>query len=573
MTKQQELEQKFPYPKYEKYEPRPGNYVPEPGDETMYEYLLGCVGRLRADYGDYTAFINVDCKTPISRLLADVEKFAAYLHGNGFGKGDVITVFLPTCAHAYIVVYALSKLGIIADIVHPLTPPSELNAMLDHTKSKGVIILDRLVAPHAEVLGDRFTVVCSTADYTSGPISLLVKLDDKKNSNVPDNVNFHRWRDVMKNSYGRAPTVSGGGHETALYMHGGGTTGKSKTVQLSAFAMNSLAHALYLLDREHPYGKCCTLAVLPIFHAFGLGGILHYPMCNAYAALIMPKFDAKKANDYVKKYHVTEILGVPLMFKKMFAEENFDNPGLKNLLFCFSGGDFVSEEMVEQIDARIAKNGGTGYFSRGWGLTELSAVCAANNSSYYKKGSCGHAMQGLELAIFDGSGRRLPPGEVGEIAGRGATMMNGYLPDENVHDSGIWYDDEGRDWVLTGDMGYMDEEGYLFMSGRKKRIIVIAGYNVYPATVEGKIEEIPFIREVCAAQAYDAEGKPFMRLYVSLRDPAYGEEKAIAELTKFCEDNFEVHTRPREICVIDAMPRTKMEKIDFLKLTETPPTA
>ena len=559
--------------RYEKYEERPERYIREPGDQTMYEFMLECTNRVRKDVGgDFTAFVNINCKTSCSKVISDVEIFAGYLAANGFKKGDVITVFLPTGPHAFIVVYALNKLGVIANIVHPLTPPDELAEMLAQTGSKGIIILDRLCKGKESILRNTFTVVCSTADYTTFPIKLLVKADDKKNSEVPEGSSIHRWEAAMKEKHPSAPTVTGGAKETAIYMHGGGTTGKSKTVMLSSYALNSLAYGLYLLDRPHEYGNSYSLAVLPIFHAFGLGGCLHYAMCNGYGALLMSKFDAVEANKLVAKYNVVEILGVPLMFKKMFAAENFENKGLKNILFWDSGGDFVSEEFVEQFDAVLEKNGSHAKFSRGWGLTELCAVCSCNNYSYYKKYSCGHAIQGLELAAFDENGKRLPAGEIGELGGRGATMMNGYLPDGVVEGDGFFFDENGEKWVLTGDMGYVDEEGYVFLSGRKKRIIVIAGYNVYPATVEGKIEGLDFIREVCAAQAYDEKGSPFMRLYVSLKE-GFAEAECVEKLTKFCEDNFTQFSRPREIKVIDAMPRTKMEKIDFLALTEDPPKA
>ncbi|MCR5041535.1 MAG: acyl--CoA ligase [Clostridia bacterium] len=553
---------------YSGYGPRPENYIAKPEDQTMYEFMLECSDKIIRDHGDYTAFVNVKSATSVKKVRSDVEKVAAFLAHEGFGEGDVITVFLPTGAHAFPVLYALNKLGIIANIVHPLTPAAELRQMLADTNSKGMFILDRLCKGKEDIISSMFTVVCSTSDYVRMPLKLLVKADDKKNSVPVSGERVHYFADVMKSSFPAVDTVHFPARDNAVYLHGGGTTGKSKTVMLSNYALNSLAYGLYLLDRPHDYGNSYTLAVLPIFHAFGLGGCLHYAMCNGYSALLMSKFDAREANELIKKYNVVEALGVPLMFKKMFAEDNFENKGLKNVLFWDSGGDFVSEEFVEEFDSVLAKNGSRAMFSRGWGLTELCAVCTCNNYSYYRKNSCGHALEGLELAVFDENGKKLPAGEVGEIGGRGATMMNGYLPDGTVEGDGFFIDENGEKWVLTGDMGYLDEDGYLFLSGRKKRIIIIAGYNVYPATVEGKIEGLDFIREVCCAQAYDGD-KPFMRMYVSLKEGADRKE-CLDKLEKIVETELEQHSRPKEIEILDALPRTKMEKIDFLALTEEP---
>lgn len=561
------------FPKYEKYQGRPENYLTEPNGETIYEYARKCNGRVTKDNGDTVAFVSQDCKTRYSKLWADVDKLADYLASQGFKKGDCMTIFLPTSAHSFTSFYALTKLGIKANIVHPLTSEKELNETMKLCSSKGIFILDRFAGKYKETLKNNFTIVCSTHDYCTGLMKVLVKADDKKNSDVPVYPNVHIYEQIMKGDFPKTEAVHYDAEETKMYMHGGGTTGKSKTIQLSSRAINYLAYNLYQLDKPHDYKNSYSLGVLPTFHAFGLVGILHYPVCNGYGVLLMPKFDAKKANDMIKKYPVREILGVPLMFQKMFAEPNFVNKGIKNITVgYFSGGDFVSEEFIDNFDRVMKENGSNTMFSRGWGLTECCAVCCSNNYLYYEKGSCGHPLQGTEIEILDENHKPLPAGEVGEIAVRSTAMMNGYLPDGTIKETGIWTDENGKYWVLTGDMGHLSEGGFLYFDGRKKRIIIIAGYNVYPATIEGKLGNLEYIREVCAAQAYTSDGKPFMRLFISLKpDCGLTEQQAVDKTMKFCEENFNKFSIPREIKVIDALPRTKIEKIDFLALTEKPP--
>lgn len=546
-------------------------YLIEPKDESCYEYLQNCYTRIAKDHGDYTAFVNQDCKTSMKKMFEDIENLAGYLTECGFKRGDVITIFLPTSAHAFVAFYALNKLGIIANFVHPLTPPDALKEMLELTGSKALFILDRAIASFTSIVSKTHTIVCSTSDYTSGIMKFLVKLDDNKNSNVPDMPTVFRYRDVMKKKYPSVNTVSNPGKETLIYLHGGGTTGKSKTIKHSSFSLNSLAYKLYLLDRDHNYGDAYNICALPCFHAFGLGGAMHYALCNAYSAILVPKFDAVKVNNYIKKYHVQEILGVPNMFQKMYNADNFVNPGLKNLNLLFSGGDILSESFVNEFTSVLRANSSKAKLFRGWGLTEMCAICTTCSADHYKPDSIGMPLEGVKIRVLDADGKVLPAGEVGELSLSGDTMMNGYLSDGIVKESGIVKDENGVDWVNTGDMGYVDEDGFAYFTGRKKRIIIISGYNIYPYTMEQKIMTLDFIKEACAVQGYDNDKKPCVKLCVSLNDSSIDKEKTKKEILNFCETNLDRFSVPRKIEFMDALPRTKIEKLDFMKMSDKVP--
>lgn len=556
------------YPKPEK------GYLSKPGDQSCYEYLCECSSKIIKDVGDYTAFVNLDCETSVTQMIADVEKLAAYLQANGFKKGDVITVFLPTSAHAFIAFYALNKLGIICNMAHPLLPPDAIQEIINITKSKALFILDRAASAYEKVIENIFTIVCSTSDYTSGPIKPYVVADDAKNSNVPNLDTVHLYRDIMAGEYEKAETVRHLGKETMYYLGGGGTTGRSKIIKLSSYAFNYVAYACYIFDRDckkHEYGNSYSLCVLPCFHAYGLGEGMHYFVCNAYSCILMPKFDAQKANDYVSRYNVKEIFGVPNMFKKMIEADNFDNPGVKNLDFLSCGGDVVTKEFSETFNARVRKNGADCPIYPGYGLTEVCALATANSKSYNKLGTVGLPVDGTEILIVDENRKELPVGEVGEIMIHSETMMNGYLDDGYVENDGIWHDENGVDWILSGDAGYLDEEGYLYISGRIKRIIIISGYNIYPATIEQKVMLLDYVDEACAVQGYDDNGKVCVKLCVVLNDNSLDKEQIKEELFEYCKQNLGKYSVPRKIEFLDALPRTKMDKVDFMRLTENAP--
>lgn len=541
-------------------------------EQSAYEWMLQCNRRVLDLVGkDYPAFVNLDCKTMMEDMKKDVEKLAAFLSAKGFKKGDVIAVFLPTSAHAVIAFYALNKLGIIGNYIHPLTPPDKLAEILAFTKSKAIFALDLSAGYYTEIYKKMLTIICSTSDYTEGPVKQYLLANDEAKAAVPEGETIMRFRDIMAGEYAPVETVKGIGLETAVYMHSSGTTGKSKTVQLSSFAINSVAFKQYAVDVNHDYGESYSLCVLPCFHAFGLATGMHLCICHSYSLILMPKFDAVKANDYIKRYKVQYVDGVPNMFHKMFEAPNFENEGLKNLSMVFSGGDIVSESFISEFNAVLEKHGATGRLYRGWGLTEMSAVCSTNSSLGCKANSVGPVLDGLGICVLDENLKKLPAGEQGEIALRGDTMMNGYLPTEDDDFTGIWYDEDGVDWVRTGDMGYVDEDGFVFFTGRKKRIIIISGYNIYPYSIEQMLNALPYVTEVCAVQGYDDNAKPVVKLCVVKADADADENEIKENLIAYCKENLEGFSVPRKVVFYDSLPRTKMDKLDFISMSDPVP--
>lgn len=549
------------------------NYLKMPDKESCYEYLLACYERISADVGDYAAFVNVDCTTMMSDFIVDVEKLAAYIASNGFKKGDVLTIFLPTSAHAFTIFYALSKLGVIANFVHPLTPLNALKEMLAVTQSKGIFILDKFCEKFSPIIKDTFTVVCRTSDYTYGDIHDKLLKQEEENFIIPDFDTVNMFKDAINNSLEPVETLKDLYKDTAIYLHGSGTTGKSKIVKLSSLALNYNAYGQYQNDIYHEYGNSYSLCVLPCFHSFGVSTGIHYCLCNAYSCVIMPKFDAHKANENIRKYKIQYISGAPSMFEKMMNADNFINDGLKNLTCLYSGGDIVSEAFLDKFNSVLKENGSRGVLYRGWGLTEMCGACTKNSHLGCKKDSVGLPIPGMRIKIIDEDNNVLPVNTNGEIAITCKSIMNGYLPSEDVDFTGLYPDEEGTDWVHTGDMGYLDEEGYLFFTGRKKRIIVISAYNIYPYSIEQKIRELPYVKEACAVQGYDENSKPLVKLCLSLFETDMTEDEIREDVLNFCKENLDHFAVPRKIVFLDELPRTKLAKLDFLSMSDPVPVS
>ncbi len=570
----------IPYP-YKDY-PKPiKDYLLPPGEESCYEYMLSCYSRVSKDLGDnYTAFVtpvaNVESEIKIKRLFSDIDKLASFLYSKGIRKGDVFTAFLPNCGHGFTVFYALSKIGAIANFVHPLTPPAQLIDIMKYTKSKGVFLLDLFAAGYKSVIDEFMTIVCSVSDYCNKEdvAYKYAKGNEMQNAHVPESENITLFGDILAMDLPEAPTDHNPYKDDAIYLHGGGTTGKSKTIIHSAFSFNSLAYSMFVLDAPHDHAAAYSLCVLPSFHAFGLGVSMHYALCNAYKPIIIAKFDPIQANDLVSRYCVNEILGVPKMFEKMYDSPNFENDGVKNFRVLSMGGDKANLEFLDKFNKRIAELGANTKLSTGYGLTEMCAVCTTNYlpSGEYRVDSVGKPVPGVQIEIWDENDNKLPNGEIGEIVIKGDTMMNGYLPDTDIHETGIYTDKNGEKWIKSGDVAYFSEDGHLNFTSRIKRIIIISGYNIYPATIEEKIHEQDNIAEACAVQGYDENGKVCVKLCISLANPVEDEEAFKQKLLDYCKENIEGYGCPRKVEIYDALPRTKMEKIDFLKLTDPDPS-
>lgn len=533
---------------------------------TCYDYLKVCAQRL----GDYDAVLAFGSRTKLSRIITDTDAVAAYINSIGIKGGDVVTIILPNVVHSFPTFYALNKIGVIANIVHPLTSPEGLEEILDSTRSKAIFMLDVLAAPYAELINRKGIpcIICSNSDYVSGPVSLGVKVFEKvKGKGLEDFKNSIKYNKVVSLGKGKPTEDNHDGEKIAVYLHGGGTTGKSKTIMLSSNNLNNLAEKLNSLDVPHKPGDEYSLLVLPMFHAFGLGIAMHFPITHGFTSVPMTQFNAESANKILKKHNVTFVLGVPNMFKKMMEDKNFDGPHLKNLRLVFCGGDFLPERLVKEFNKTIAKNGGKGKLFRGYGLTEVSSVCTVNTYANNREDSIGKPLGDIVVEIWDEMKNKLPDGETGEIVVKGDTAMLGYYNGDNtVRDDGVYVDSNGERWILTGDLGHKDSDGFVYFTGRKKRMIVISGYNVYPIDIENAVLQIPFVNEACAVQGYQ-KNKPCVKLCITLKQPM-NHDDAIAEIQAFCKKNLAKFSCPRKIEIFEAFPRTKMSKIDFMELSD-----
>ena len=540
-----------------------------PDNKNCYQYLRYCT----EIYDDVYMMQHFGVKYYRSKIFADMDALAGYFQKDlGLKRGDVFTIFMPTTVQSIVAFYALNSIGVITNFVHPLMSTEFLKEQLEAVNSKGVMVLDVLMLKdktHIKTINDLGIpcIVCQSSDYSDGikefgcktGEALLRKLIISK---------FNKWTSYSAAlAKKRVPEqVKDNGHELGAYLNGGGTTGKSKTIKLTSKSINELVWRVSDLDEIKDPGEEAEVIVLPLFHCFGLCIGIHMAMCNSGRIIPMMQFDAKLFLKLMKKNRVVGFIGIPLMFQKLMREKDFDGPHLKNVRLMFCGGDDVSDGFIDEFNTYFEKWGAVGRLRQGYGLTETNSVCVTNSNDDYRRGSIGKPLRGVTVQLWDENHKEVPVGEVGEYAISGPTIMEGYYVEGEAPDHGVYTDENGEKWVLSGDLGYKDEDGYFYFAGRKKRLIIIAGYNVYPTDIEKVVGELDFIKECCAVQGWD-NGKSMVRLYASLRKD--GDKEAYKQqICETCESNFSKFYVPRDIIFVDELPQTPLMKIDFMKLTE-----
>lgn len=544
--------------------------LPAPQNINCYDYLKECT----SIYDDVYMMQHFGVKYRKSEIFRDIDALASYFQNDlGLKKGDVYTVFMPTTVQSIIAFYALNSIGVIVNMIHPLMSTDYLKEQLEVVHAKGVMILDLLSKDHVATINDSGLpcLVCCSSDYSKSVKKAGTKIGEALIKGIfPKIKNATYYKKAL--NYDKKPVFSTDNvDETAVYLNGGGTTGKSKTIKLTSRAINELVYRVSDLDEIHDPGNEAEVIVLPLFHCFGLCVAVHMALCNSARIIPMMQFNSKIFVNLMKKNKVVGIVGIPLMFQKLMRQKGFDGPHLKNMRIMFCGGDDVSEGFIKEFNAHFEKWGSGARLRQGYGLTEIASVCCTNTNNDNLDGSIGKALRGVNIEIWDDNCKPVPNGTVGEIVISGPTIMSGYYTDdEEADDYGLYTDENGVKWVLSGDLGYKDDEGYYHFSGRKKRLIVIAGYNVYPTDIEKTVGDMPFIKECCAVQGYNENGRPLVRLYASLLEK--GDEEAYKEqIRDVCLKNFSKYYVPRDIIFVDELPQTPLMKIDFMKLTKADP--
>lgn len=488
----------------------------------------------------------------------NIRKAIAYFQRLGVKEGDAVTVSLPNIPTCIYTLYALNALGAVQNIVHPLSPATEIIRTAKETNSVLTVVLSTLYKEHGKQFAESGikTAFANPMWDVSLRMRTACNLKYGKAKSTGVLYDLERFRQEKESSCicDRDPSLP------CIYLHSGGTTDVPKIIELSANALNNLVTKA---DEIVPHGFAgkSVFAVLPAFHGFGLAMGIHAPLFHGAACALMTKFNAKETVGWINEGKISFILGVPLLYQKLMKEPSFADSKLQNIECAFVGGDNVPPSLITAFDELMKQKGSEGRMLEGYGLTETVTVCTVNTVSNSRAGSVGKALRGISLSVRDENGKVLPCGEPGEVYIAGDTLMNGYYRDENATARTLVTHD-GITWVRSGDLGHLDEDGYLFLKSRIKRVFKIAGINVYPSEVEKIATDLQDDVRDAALELFETP-KPHLTLFlIKNRTSTRTDEEIKAEILQRIETRLLKYCVPDRIVFLDSFPQTKVGKTD-----------
>lgn len=550
--------------------------IPDPifDDPRCRTTMYGAIHLTAQEYPDEPAIDFMGRKTSFRALDSRIVSAAGAFYKAGFRKGDVVTVCMPNTPQAVICLYALNRIGCVANMVHPLSSETNITFYLNYSDSKAILTVDMFYEKIAAAASAawRHTKIFIARIQDELPVPLAAGYAFKnirKTVKLPKDDNIVLWSRFEKTGRGvKLPPVEYDAEKTAAILYSGGTSGTPKGICLSDYNFNALGCQIAAACGTKLGPGLKFLSVMPLFHGFGLGIGIHAVLEFGVESILIPTFTRDSYAAAVVKKKPNFIAGVPTLYEALLKAEKFKDADLSFLLGVFSGGDSLSPDLKRRADKFLEEHGSPVHIREGYGLTECVTASCLTPVSKEKEGSIGLPLRGMKYRIVKpGTFKDLPANEAGEIILNGPTLMLGYLKNEETNEQ-VVRTDKGERWLFTGDMGCMDEDGYVYFKQRIKRMIISSGFNVYPSQIEKCLDEMPDIDYSCAIGVKDPYKMQKVRAYIVLNEGVPGTDEEKQKILEYCRKRLDHHACPKEIVFRKELPRTLVGKVAFHVLEE-----
>lgn len=516
-------------------------------------------------YPEYIAFNYFGLEKSYKDVLNDIDNISKSLVKIGVKKGDYVTICSSNVPEAVISFYALNKIGAIANMIHPKTSIEELKYFLGLTKSKLVIALDSIVKQFINALEETniekiilFDVFNSIPSFRSS---------NYKNDISSNKIELINWNEFYSlGNHDQDVSSVSKKDECCVVLYSGGTTGKPKGVMLSNMNLNSLAYGGWYANDSLEAGDS-MLAVMPIFHGFGLGICIHTSFCFGLKAILQPKLDVQNFDKLIIDYKPNMVTGVPTIYEYLLQSKRLDDVDLSFFKWVSSGGDSLTTSMKHKINEFIKERGSKVLVKEGYGLTECVTGTCLMPKNIDRDGSIGIPYTDTIYKIVEpNTFNELPYGEVGEIIINAPTIMIGYLGNEEETKKALRKDENGDIWFFTGDLGYIDNDGFVYYKERMNRMIISSGYNIYPEQIENAIESNSKVLNASVVGIPDTKKGEIPVAFIVLKSHSENGEDVINEIKDIVNNNISKYAIPKDYIITDTIPKTAVGKVDYQKL-------
>lgn len=540
-------------------------------DGTMYDVLREA--SLRNPYN--TAIDYMNFKIKYSDLHKEILKCAGALAKNGIRKGDRVTICLPNIPQAVIVFYAAIYIGAQANMIHPLSSGNEIEFYLNVSKSKMLFIFDAFYykTENINCPALKKIVFAGAADKLPFYMRFAFKLTKGRKIKKPQEthcvlswntfMNTFKSADINENLCANNTSC----RDTAVILYSGGTTGTQKGIMLSHINFNALAAQTAACGTDNIGPKDTMLAVLPMFHGFGLGVCIHTALANGCTVILVPQFNADSFAELLRKKKPSYIAGVPTLYEALLRNNRLSGVDFSNMKGAFSGGDTLPHDVKTRFDKALKDHGGKITLREGFGLTECVTASALTPAGEYRPGSVGIPYSDTFYMITNpGDTKEIPYGTDGEICICGPTVMNGYLDNEKETGEVLKLHDDGRIWLHTGDMGFMDNDGFIYFKSRIKRMIKSSGYSIYPSQVEEVINSHELVSISCVIGVHDDYKMSRLKAFIVLKDGIEATDEIRLSIENYCKEKIARYSLPKEYEYRKDLPLTKVGKVAYTAL-------
>lgn len=539
-------------------------------DGTMYEK----VAEIASEQPNAIALTFMGRNITYRHMIDQINTCAKSMRVLGIREGDRVTIAMPNCPQAIYMLYATNLVGAVANMIHPLSAEKEIENYLNISKSVMVVTLDQFYHKIEAVRANTHVqnvIIARVKDALSRPIRVGYMLTEgRKIEKIPSSAPVFQWPDFLKLGRHCAYdyTVHRTSEDVAVILYSGGTTGTTKGIELSNFNFNALSQQVMAANPMFRRGDK-MLAAMPLFHGFGLGVCIHTMLAQGGRCILVPRFTPKSYAKLITKHRCNFIAGVPTLYEALLRLPSMKDADLSCLKGVFSGGDSLSIELKKKFDKFLYDHQAMIQVREGYGTTESVTASCLTPPNRYKEGSIGIPFSDMYFKIVKpGTDEELPFNEEGEILMAGPTIMMDYLdmPEETAETLRVHAD--GMRWLYTGDLGTMDEDGFIHFRGRAKRMIISSGYNIYPAQIENIFDAHEKVQMSCAIGVPDDYKMHRVKMFVMLKPGIQPCDAVRDELFAYARKHIAKYAMPKEIEFRAELPKTLVGKVAYRVLEE-----